>query len=200
MAVLTAIAIGSLIYGAVTKTASQIKQGNAAKKAADASASAASDQADLTDWNAKVADLQAADAVTRGAMEESRFREGVRTMIGKQRAGIAGGNIDVNTGSAVDVQADTANLGELDALTIRTNAARQAWGYQVQGQDLRRRAIITRKEGANIAAAGQVAQSASRWAAAGTIVSSVGDAAIMAQRYGFGDKSPTTTQNAPPIG
>jgi hypothetical protein len=186
MAVFTAIAIGALVAGTTMKVVSDIKAGNAAKRAGAAGQAAAESQAELTDWNAQVADLQAADALTRGAIEESRFREGVRVMIGSQRAGIAGGNIDVGFGSALDVQADAAYLGELDALTIRTNAAREAWGYQVQGQDLRKRAEITRKEGTNIAQAGREAQSASRWQAAGTIAGAAGDYSMLAQRYGFG--------------
>lgn len=186
MAAFTALALTALAISATTQVVGAIKAGRAAKRAGEAGQAAAESQAELTDWNAQVADLQAADAEQRGAIEESRFREGVRVMIGSQRAGFAGGNIDVGFGSALDVQADAAYLGELDALTIRTNAAREAWGYKVQGQDLRRRAEITRKEGVNIAQAGREQQSASRWQAAGTIAGSAGDASIMAQRYGFG--------------
>ncbi|MCW5738195.1 MAG: hypothetical protein KIS73_29000, partial [Enhydrobacter sp.] len=32
-----------------------------------------------------------------------------------------------------DILGDTKRAGEQDALTIRHNAAREAWGYQVQG-------------------------------------------------------------------
>lgn len=184
MAAFTALAIGSLIYGAVTKTVSHIKEGNAAERAGLRAQEAANSQAELADYNAGVADLQAKDAIVRGAHDESRFREGVDQMVGQQRAGIAASGVDVNSGSAVDVQADTRHLGELDALTIRTNAAREAWGYQVQGQDLRRRAEITRKEGVNLALAGKEAKSASRYAAVGTIATGVGDVAGFAAKRG----------------
>jgi hypothetical protein len=80
---------------------------------------AADSQADLADYNAAVAELQAKDAETRGAEEANRFRKSVNVMVGAQRAGFAAGNIDVGFGSAVDVQADAAFLGELDALTIQ---------------------------------------------------------------------------------
>lgn len=184
MAAFTALAIGLLVAGTVSKTVGKIKEGNAAERAGKAGQEAANSQADLADWNAQVADLQAKDAVVRGAHDESRFREGVNQMIGSQRSGIAASGVDVNSGSAVDVQADTRHLGELDALTIRTNAAREAWGYQVQGQDLRRRAEITRKEGVNIAEAGKVAKSASRSAAVGTIATGVGDVATYGAKRG----------------
>jgi hypothetical protein len=108
----------------------------------------------------------------------------VRGTIGAQRAGFAAGNIDVAFGSAADVQADAAYLGELDALTIRTNAAREAWGFQVQSEDLRRQAAITRKEGAAAATAGQQQASAANVAVVGTLATAGGS--LLAQRYGFG--------------
>lgn len=186
MAAFTALAIALLAAGTATKAAGQIKAGNAAKDAGLKQQDAANDEAALSDFNAHIADLQAKDAIARGQEDENRFRTGVRGMIGAQRAGFAAGNIDVGFGSAVDVQADAAYRGELDALTIRTNAAREAWGYQVSAADLRRRGEIQRKEGANLAAAGEVAQSASRLDAVGTVLTGAGS--IYSSKYGFGKK------------
>lgn len=57
--------------------------------------------------------------------------------VGTQRSVQAANGIDVNSGSAAQLQDDTAMLGELDALTIQNNAAREAYGYRVQAkQDL----------------------------------------------------------------
>jgi hypothetical protein len=57
--------------------------------------------------------------------------------VGTQRTAQAANGIDVNSGSAAQLQDDTAMLGELDALTIQNNAAREAYGYRVQArQDL----------------------------------------------------------------
>lgn len=57
--------------------------------------------------------------------------------IGTQRTALAANGVDVNSGSASQLQDDTAMLGELDALTIQNNAAREAYGYRVQAtQDL----------------------------------------------------------------
>jgi len=148
---MTALAIGALAVQAY----STVRAAQAAKKAGKAGHEAADSQADLADFNAAVAGVQAEDAVARGAEEESRFRAGVRGMVGSQRAGFAAGNIDVGYGSAADVQADTAFLGELDALTIRTNAAREAWGYKVQAEDLHKRAAIARKTGVMLEATGR---------------------------------------------
>ena len=174
---LSGIGLGAQTYGT-------IRSGQAQKRAGEKAQDAANSQADLADANAAIADLQAADAVARGADEESRFRVLVRQSIGAQRAGFAASNINVATGSAVDVQVDAAVLGELDALTIRTNAAREAWGYKVQAYDYRRRGEITRKEGVAAAESGAAAQTASRWQAGASLFA--GGASLLEQRYGFG--------------
>lgn len=158
MAIGTAVAIGLAIYGASTaiQATGQIKAGNAAKR--------------IGEFNARVAEAQAEDALERGALDEQRFRQGVRVLIGSQRVGFAGQNVDVGSGSAVDVQADAAFLGELDALTIRNNAAREAWGFRVQAENARM--------------GGSAAAMASRWGAASTIVGAGGS--LFMAKYGFG--------------
>ena len=179
MAVLTALAIGSLAvsaYGA-------IRQGKALKEAGKRENEAAQSQAEIVDYNADVADVQAKDAIARGQEEEDRYRQGVRTLIGSQRAGFAAQGVDVTQGSAVDVVADTAYLGELDALTIETNAGREAWGYQVQAADLRKRAEVTRKTGINAEKAGSSMGNAAYLQGAGTVLSGAGS--LLESRYGF---------------
>lgn len=81
---------------------------------------------------------QAADE-TIAAGNTSADWQRVRTgqAVGTQRSALAANGIDVNSGSAANLQDDTAMLGELDALTIQNNAAREAYGYKVQAkQDL----------------------------------------------------------------
>lgn len=183
MAAFTAMAIIGGVSAAIQ--AYQAHKAGAAQKAQfGAQAEAANSQADLADYNAGVADTQAKDAIQVGADQESRFRIGVRQMIGAQRASMAASNVDIGTGSAADVQADAAYLGELDAAQIRNNAARSAWGFASQAYDLRQRAVIMRKTGVADLAAGRAAQSAGNLAAVGAVV---GAGASLAQaRYGFG--------------
>lgn len=184
--------IVSALAAAGTQGGSQIAGGRAAGRASDEAGEAArragEAQAQLADYNAAVADLQARDAVARGAIEEAQFRRDLNVLVGAQRAGYAAGNIDVGYGSAVDVQADAAFLGELDALTLRTNAAREAWGYQVEAVDLRRRALLARTEGAQLEQAGRAEASGYRRAGAlGGVGTGVGTGASLLQaRYGFG--------------
>jgi hypothetical protein len=178
------ILIGLSAASTAVQVVGQVKAGNAAKKAGEAQRESAESQAQLADYNASVADLQEADAISRGRQEANEYRALVRNMVGSQRAGFAAGNIDVSYGTAVDVQTDARFLGELDALTIRTNAAREAWGYQVQAVDLRKRATIARKEGVYLEAAGRQQQTASRFAAAGSIIG--GASSVLQLKYGQG--------------
>ena len=186
MAAFTAIAIALSAASIATQVIGQKKAGTAAKKQGQLQQKVANSQAEVLDFIAAVADLQAKDAVQRGAEAEQRFRSQIRGTIGAQRAGFAAGNIDVSFGSAVDVQGDAAFLGELDALTIRTNAAREAWGFRVQAQDIRKRAQITRQEGVQLAEAGRVNASAANWQTAGTILG--GASSLMQLRYSMTKK------------
>lgn len=179
----TGIMLGMAIGGTALSAYGQIRAGQAAKRAGEAQRDAAESQAQLADYNAAVADIQSRDALERGMEDEQRFRQKVRLLIGEQRAGQAAGNVDVGFGSAVDVQADAAFLGELDALQVRNNAAREAWGYKVQGEDLRKRAEIARKEGVYLEKAGGEQRTAAYTAAAGTILT--GTTSLMMDRYGF---------------
>lgn len=87
-------------------------------------------QADQARAQAKVSGYLARDAIERGRREEQAARERARRILGMQRAafGASGGVVDV--GSALDVLEDTAYFGELDALTIRANAEREAWYHR----------------------------------------------------------------------
>lgn len=55
----------------------------------------------------------------------------LRSQIGTQKAGQAASGVDVNSASSAASRAGTAEIGTLDALTLRSNNQRQAYGYSV---------------------------------------------------------------------
>lgn len=194
MAFLTALAVGSLVYSTVQQARAQHKQGQAAAEAGRAQNEAAQSDANRLEFNANVADLQAEDALQRGVDTESRTRQQIRGVLGAQRATLAGNGVDVGFGSAVDVQADAAYLGELDALTVRNNAAREAWGFRQAAADTRMQADIVRRGGTAAVAAGELQRQASNTAMAGTIVGGAGQTvSLLNQRYGWGSTTGRTT-------
>jgi len=85
--------------------------------------------------NARMAKLQAEDAIKRGDKAAALHAQKVKKLIGAQRAAYAGQGVDISIGSPLDIQEETAELGALDVLTIRNNAYREAWGYRAQALD-----------------------------------------------------------------
>lgn len=81
--------------------------------------------------NARVANMQAEDSLRRGAIEEDQQRSRMRAILGSQRAAM-GANGTTASGTNLGLLAETAQFGEVDALTIRNNAAREAFGYKNQ--------------------------------------------------------------------
>lgn len=79
-----------------------------------------------------LAEQQAQDAIKRGQIAEQRQRDVTAQRIGTQQAALAAQGTTLE-GSPTDILGDTARAGEFDARTIRSNAAREAYGYQVQG-------------------------------------------------------------------
>lgn len=182
------------VVGGIRGAGQQRRAAAEERRIGDAQQRAAESEAALLDYNAAVAELQATDAVERGRERESQFRTQVRGMIGTTRAEIAASGTDVTFGSAVDVQEDIAVLGELDALTIRTNAAREAWGYKVQAVDTRERARIRRTEGRELAAAGRERERGGRAAATSTVIGAIGGGlltggSLLEAKYGFAQRT-----------
>lgn len=87
-------------------------------------------QANAANYNAAVARNAATFAREQGEVNAQANDRKTAAMIGRQRAAYAAGGLDVNSGSPLDIQADTADFGRLNSLTIRNNAERQAYGYQ----------------------------------------------------------------------
>lgn len=123
------------------------------RRAADAAVRSGNYQGDIYELNATVAEQQRVDAIARGQEAESRSRAGTRQLAGRQRAVGAAQGLALDTGSIANLQAETAQLGELDALTIRNNAKREAWGFQLEAQSDRMSAELARQGGQNEAAA-----------------------------------------------
>jgi len=96
------------------------------------------------DQNARIADWQASQAITNGQTAEGQQRLETAQVTGRERSGLAANGVDLGYGSANDVLASTALLGERDALQIHDNALREAWGYGVQATNARYQAALDR--------------------------------------------------------
>jgi hypothetical protein len=97
-----------------------------------ATSAAAAYQAQVALNNAAIARQNAELAMSSGEQQVGIQGMKTRAAVGTEKAGEAASGVDVNRGSFVSARAGTAELGALDALTIRSNAAKNAYGYQAQ--------------------------------------------------------------------
>ena len=126
------VAVG---VAAAMATISAVMQGIQAKNAAQAERSAAEYNAQVANNNATIANQQRSTTLQQGEVEAQKSMRDQAQMIGAQRAQMAANGIDLTQGSAQDILASTKFLGGIDVNTIQSNAARQAWGYEVQGMN-----------------------------------------------------------------
>jgi hypothetical protein len=117
---------------AVAVTASTILGVVGQSQQASAQAGMANYQAQLARNNQQVAEGYAQRALQQGQVDAQNQRLKTAAVLGSQRAALASQGGDVDSGSPLDIQTDTARAGEYDAQTIGNNAALKAYGYRVQ--------------------------------------------------------------------
>lgn len=132
---LTAAAAGVTMYG-------QYQEGQAAKDMGKY-------QARVAENNSLAASYAAEDARDRGRQAEVNERARQRLLRGNYRSTAASRGVLVDDGSAGNTLVDMAGVGELDALMIRSNAEREALGFEAQGQEFLGEARLRRQGGRN---------------------------------------------------
>lgn len=133
-----------LIGSMVVTAAAGVYSADASKKAGEAQATIAGRNADLETYKGQM-------AVNIGNVAEENHRAKVRQMVGSQRATLAANGVDLGSGTALDLIGETAMFGEADALTLRYNAAREAWGYGTNADNYRTEGVVARTNGRNAA-------------------------------------------------
>jgi hypothetical protein len=134
---IAAVATGLQIAGTVTSTYGAYQRSKAEKQAYEYQSAVARN-------NAMISEQQAQDALQRGQTAEARQRMKTAQLKGAQRASLAARGISLDEGSALNILDDTDYFGELDALAVRENAAREAYGYRVQGSNYSSNAAMMR--------------------------------------------------------
>lgn len=99
-----------------------------------ASGNEAAYQAHVATQNAKIANQNSQGATEAGDIKAQQIGLRAAAEEGSIKASEGAGGIDVNTGSAADVQSSERVLGENAQQTTRYNAALQAYGYQTQAK------------------------------------------------------------------
>lgn len=108
-------------------------------------------------------------------MESAAVREKGRQFAGAQRAALASSGAQLDTGSPLAMQVDTAGITAADAAKAGYNAAMESWGFlgNAAGYETRAR---------NYEAEGAAARSASYLSAGGSLLTG---ASSLAKQWGF---------------
>lgn len=91
-------------------------------------------QAAIARNNVKYMEWEAQDALARGQRAEQRVRANTTALKSRQQAMFAARGLDMGYGSALSILTDTDFIGEMDAMTERSNAAREAWAKREQAR------------------------------------------------------------------
>lgn len=113
------------------------------KQAGDAQAQASMFDASIAKQNASIAEQAARDTKAAGHEAESNYLQKVANLTGRQRTTFAANNVE-QSGTALDIMAESAGQGAADATRIRSNAIREAWGYQNEADQYRQKAAFSR--------------------------------------------------------
>lgn len=161
--------LGATALGGVSGAYGAISSANAQAGAANYNASIAAQNAELAKKNEEIASQS-------GMAQEAIQQQKTRAYVGELKTQQAASGVDVNSGSAVDVRSSAAELGELDALTVRSNATREAFSYGQQAESLKAESALDKFEASNASTAGGIN-------AASTILGSAGNAVDNYYKY-----------------
>ncbi len=116
--------------------------------------------------NQKMAEYAAEDSMRRGEEAAQAVRRKGDAIKSAQRAKMAASGLDLNVGTAADLQDQVDFFSELDQNTARTNAKKEAWTQRATGSAARFQGDAAATQG-NLAAfstvLGSGSQVASKW-------------------------------------
>ncbi|CAB5082909.1 hypothetical protein IST4116A_01201 [Burkholderia cenocepacia] len=148
-----AVLAGSAL--AMTAVSTAMSAYGASRQAA-ATASADQYQAEVARINQRLSGQYAQQAIDDGENKVAAKQQQTSGLIGAQRAAMAANGVQLDSGTPLRLQEDSAQLGAVDALTIRNNAAREAYGYQVQGLSYGQQAQLDEASASNALSAGSL--------------------------------------------
>ncbi|MBQ9405251.1 MAG: hypothetical protein IJU37_00760 [Desulfovibrio sp.] len=169
-AVISAVSIAASLAGTAM---SAIAQNQAAQRQAEQQEAANRYQQKISERNRDLAEEQARAARKEGYENAVRKRQEVAGIIGAQRARQGASGVGVDVGSALDLNLDTAERGEIDALALQQQGLDKARNLEIQAWH----------SNANAQAYGWAADNVSSGnnglATAGTILGGIGQAGSM---------------------
>lgn len=163
-----------------------ISQAQGEKQQAAAQTSAANYNAQVALQNQNTALQNASLAGQAGEAQAGNQELKTASGVANIKVNQAASGLDVNSGSPVSVRGSASELGALDALTIRSNATKEAYGYQTQATNFNAQSKLDTAQGQYATEAGNIAQTT-------TLINTVGSGANNFAKFqlagGFGGDS-----------
>lgn len=126
------IAVASTALSTGIGVASAIAQSQAQQRQLDAQSEQASYQAQIERRNRQLAEEEASARRREGYENMAAKRQETAKLIGRQRAALGASGAVVDEGSALDLVADSAEQGEIDAINIFNRGIDSSYQSQIQ--------------------------------------------------------------------
>lgn len=111
--------------------------------------------------NAQIAQQNADYARAAGEVEAQQAGMKVRYQIGQTKAIQGASGLDVSSGSAAAVRTSEKEIGDENVAIIRNNAAKQAYGFEVQAMNFNAQGTLDTMAGAQAQEAGYIGAASS---------------------------------------
>lgn len=163
------LSIGSSIVGGGLQAEGQLQSAKAESSTAEYNSQVAAQNAQIAGENVN---LVGASGAAQVEAQELKNKSTYGALVAAESAS----GVDVNTGSAKQVQLSQKEVGQLDAMTIQSQAARQAFGYQTQETGFKAESVLGKSEA-------QYAKDAGDIAAGSTLLGTISSAGINYGKY-----------------
>lgn len=154
--------IGATLIGGLTSAFGAYEQGQSQQEMYNYQAGVARLNTQIADQNATYATQIGEDQATRAGLQGAQ-------RMGQIKAAQGASGLDVNSGSAVQVRASQKEASSLDVASIRSNAAKTAYNYQVQGVQFTAQGQMDTVAGENARTSGMINAGSSLIGAASSV-------------------------------
>lgn len=182
----TAASIGSGVLGNLSLASSALgalSGGLGTYISAQASSKAAKFNAQVASENSKAAKQNAAIAGQAGAEQAAVTSQKTKALVGSMISNEGASGVDVNSGSALESRISATEVGDLDTLTVRSNATKEAYGYKTQSENFENESNLDKLEAESASTGGEIGT-------ASTFLGGIGDVGTNWYKYqlsgGFG--------------
>lgn len=197
---LLGISTAMTVAGGLSQASAQRQSGEAEAAAGQAEWRKSQYLSEVAKINQKIAKQNADYEIKVGESEAQKVGLAGAQTIALQKTNQAAGNLDTSVGSPLQVRQSQQAAVDHDMATVRANAAKRAYGHEIEAMSAEQSSQLYQMGGDNALAAGEMRRSASETMATSSLLSTAGSVAsrwTSASQVGmFGGSSTATPASA----